>query len=429
MIVISNRVVTTGRHVSCRARERGHVEAKTVVENYYKRYNARNIAQVLDLFSEDIVYEDLIYQEPFVGIDEVAAYFSKIEQLVPGDIQFVVDDITAGDPSKVGVMWHVEIQSDSDGMVELPFSRGASFYEVEDGKIRFARDLVEPALKPGASALGGISAIAPVIRKLGKKANPKNLSSSDGKNLLGAGAMYGFAATYILVVLLSNAPPGNPAYMTDPEDLQRILHESYNFFYVNMVLGNTGVSPVPNIPEHPVDEGIFNFISAWSLTFLPLMVSDPKGKSIEFKSKLGLWIGIMFLTNVFAPWYFARRLVPDVFLDDPVPKAAPESLGIGRPGSNAIAITSGIVGAVSIGWILAGRPEFSLSNRWDFFVGEFTTNRVFWAFCLDAVLYGVWQNWLLKDLDAPIWMRRLPLFGTVAFLLSKSMTRTEDNDM
>lgn len=37
---------------------------------------------------------------------------------------------------------------------EFPFSRGCSFYEVgSDGLITAARDCVEPALKPGSSAL------------------------------------------------------------------------------------------------------------------------------------------------------------------------------------------------------------------------------------------------------------------------------------
>lgn len=37
---------------------------------------------------------------------------------------------------------------------EFPFSRGVSFYEINDeGKIVAARDCVEPALKPGSSAL------------------------------------------------------------------------------------------------------------------------------------------------------------------------------------------------------------------------------------------------------------------------------------
>lgn len=44
---------------------------------------------------------------------------------------------------------HVDLQGN-----EFPFSRGVSFYEINDeGKIVGARDCVEPAFKPGASAL------------------------------------------------------------------------------------------------------------------------------------------------------------------------------------------------------------------------------------------------------------------------------------
>jgi hypothetical protein len=44
---------------------------------------------------------------------------------------------------------HVELDGN-----EFPFSRGVSFYEVnEQGQIIFARDIVEPTIKPGAAAL------------------------------------------------------------------------------------------------------------------------------------------------------------------------------------------------------------------------------------------------------------------------------------
>lgn len=44
---------------------------------------------------------------------------------------------------------HVEVDGN-----EFPFSRGASFYELNsEGQIVYARDLVEPAFKPGSSAL------------------------------------------------------------------------------------------------------------------------------------------------------------------------------------------------------------------------------------------------------------------------------------
>jgi len=346
----------------------------------------------------------------------------KIEKLVPGDIQFVVDDITSQDPEKVGVMWHVELESEKEGFVPLPFSRGASFYRLnKQGKIVYARDLVEPSSKPGPAALGAISFIAPIVRKLGTKANPQNLrSKEDGKDLVKAAAMYAFAASYVLVVLFSQIPPGEPGIHPDPADLQRILHESYNFFYVNMALSDLGLSPVPNVPEHPVDEGIFNIIAAWSLTFLPLMANDPKGNTIGFKSKQIQWLGIMFLTNFFAPWYMGRRLIPKAFLNpEKEVDAAPAWVELGGTASKGMAATALVVGIFSIFWIVAGRPEYSLEERSQFFLESFTTNRVFWAFCLDAILYSLWQNWLLKDLGAATWQQRLPLFGSIAFLLSQ----------
>ena len=438
-----------------------------MVNAYYAAYNRRDIPELLELFDQDVVYHDMaVYEEPFVGKAELSAYFDKIERvctilicfsaspssslsfspylartlhlkLVPGDIRFVVDDITGNDTRRVGVIWHVELESEKEGFVTLPFSRGCSFYELnEAGKIIYARDLVEPASKPGPAALGAISAIAPVIRKLGSKADPRNIRSKDGKDLIKAAGLYGFAASYVLVLLLSPVPPGNPGIDVDPADLERILHESFNFFYVNIALSALSLSPVPNVAEHPVDEGIFNIISAWSLTFLPLMANDPKGKSIGFKSKRNLWVGIMFLTNFFAPWYMARRLVPDVYTaelsneTDKMDKTGetgetgetddtPASLKLGGSASTLIASTSLAVGLFSAFWILAGRPEYgSLQDRFQFFAEMFGSNRVFWAFCLDAFLYAIWQDLLLKDLGAKGWQRKVPFFGTVMFLLS-----------
>ena len=48
---------------------------------------------------------DMIYLEPFKGRKEIRKYFSKVVSIVPADLQFVVEDITHGDPHKVGVKW------------------------------------------------------------------------------------------------------------------------------------------------------------------------------------------------------------------------------------------------------------------------------------------------------------------------------------
>lgn len=90
------------------ARAAGAAPARTAREAalaYYDSYNSKQMGAVLELIAEDCVYEDLIYQDPFVGRAAIAAYFRKIEALVPPDIKFCVEDITEGDPRRCGVRW------------------------------------------------------------------------------------------------------------------------------------------------------------------------------------------------------------------------------------------------------------------------------------------------------------------------------------
>ena len=111
--------------------------------------------------------------------------------------------------------------------VEFPFSRGVSFYEVNaQGRIVFARDIVEPTFKPGGAALAGISLVAPLVRRLGPAASPAALKRLP----LAAGAMWAFWAGYVGYVMLGTSAPGLPAWQTPPETLQAVLHESLNFF-------------------------------------------------------------------------------------------------------------------------------------------------------------------------------------------------------
>ncbi len=48
---------------------------------------------------------DMIYLEPFRGHKEIRQYFEKVVSIVPPDLKFTVEDITDGDPHKVGVKW------------------------------------------------------------------------------------------------------------------------------------------------------------------------------------------------------------------------------------------------------------------------------------------------------------------------------------
>lgn len=53
----------------------------------------------------DCADHDMIYLEPFKGSKEIRGYFEKVVSIVPSDLKFTVEDVTDGDPAKVGVKW------------------------------------------------------------------------------------------------------------------------------------------------------------------------------------------------------------------------------------------------------------------------------------------------------------------------------------
>ena len=287
----------------------------------------------------------------------------------------------------------------------------------------FARDIVEPTFKPGAAALQGISIVAPLVRQLGPAADPSNLS----KLPIAAGAVGLFYLGYISTVMISTSAPGLPVWQTTPETLQAVINESYNFFYVNIGLAQFGLNPVPCIPENPVGEALFNFVNAWSMMMWPVWLADPRGKGLDTnKTKLPLWLGTMFLTNVFLPIYMALRLLPEESSYRTMnEKSASQELPGYSPVFGGIA---GVVGAVSVAWAIAARPEFGgLAERIQYFNTMASTDRVFWAFVVDSGLYALWQSWLLGDLGAKTWQRFIPFFGMAAYLLEGNTEKERKN--
>jgi steroid delta-isomerase-like uncharacterized protein len=81
------------------------LSAKEVIVKYYDAYNSGDIDTIASLLAEDCSYHDMIYEEPFKGRQEVVDYLKKVRAIVPDDLKFVIEDITDGDPTKVGIMW------------------------------------------------------------------------------------------------------------------------------------------------------------------------------------------------------------------------------------------------------------------------------------------------------------------------------------
>ena len=93
-------------------------------------YNKNDIDGVLAIMAEDCQYHDTIYLEPFVGKAAIRlrpvcraacpaalpaagphglhlcrGYFEKVSSIVPGDLQFHIENMSTGDPHSVGVKW------------------------------------------------------------------------------------------------------------------------------------------------------------------------------------------------------------------------------------------------------------------------------------------------------------------------------------
>lgn len=122
--------------------------ASDAVSYLWNEVQGDNKNEALALFADDIFYQDLNFEEPFVGIEAVSAFLDEFD--IPG-IRFVPERISLTD-NVAGVKrvqgccftWRVEIAG-TEGS-----TRGISFYEFDPAtnKIVYIRDIPEPAIKP-----------------------------------------------------------------------------------------------------------------------------------------------------------------------------------------------------------------------------------------------------------------------------------------
>ncbi|KAL0456299.1 UNVERIFIED_CONTAM: hypothetical protein Slati_0969100 [Sesamum latifolium] len=156
--------------------------ASNVVRKFYDGINRRDLASVEDLISLNCIYEDLVFPRPFIGrkvrISEfhlpnlmfelqntaILEFFKQFMDSISADLQFAIDDISEEDVCAVGVTWHLDWKGKP-----FPFSKGCSFYRLDvvngQRQIVYGRDCVEPAIKPGESALVIIRGVTWLLQK------------------------------------------------------------------------------------------------------------------------------------------------------------------------------------------------------------------------------------------------------------------------
>ncbi|MEM7065017.1 MAG: nuclear transport factor 2 family protein [Cyanobacteria bacterium P01_B01_bin.77] len=399
-------------------------QATDKVQSIYAAINQRDVSQAVMWIDEACCYEDLNFSATFMGRAAVQELFTESCQAVPADLTFVIDDIT-GDDLAVGVTWHVEINE-----MAFPNGRGVSFYRFspESGKLIFARDCVEPALKPGKAAFTIIRWVTPLVRYwLGRQLSTGQEASSNHSRASQEPLSSGlpeqrswlinllWAATVVYVGLLLLSPPtwlpGEPIWAVQPDTIQEILDESLNFFFILPLLNLVGINSLPAPTVNPATQGFFNLAEAWIFMFLPLMIIDKRSQHLP---RIVLWSLAMFLTNVFLMPYMALRLGQ--------PRSDSQNLSKKEILARLFGALGLIVGNLAVIWFCFNRPELGgVISRLDYLGQQVVSNRVTLAFVVDVLLFWVFQIWLMGAL-IPVGeryrgLRFIPFWGLGIWLL------------
>jgi hypothetical protein len=272
-----------------------------IVERYFEAWNRRNIALALSCFSNQIYYDDTQFNKPFEGKDKLAEHLIYVADCVPDSFFYVIDELSVGGVSRgrqsrvgrggsgsgrrfrnggrssvgdqrsfrrrnnerfenegrpsvsVSVLWHVENE-----FGPLPYARGCSFFKIDPNTnlIVEVYEFPEPAvIKPGSTGLRSLSLASKLVEE------PKRLLP--------------FTAwvAYIYVVYFSQGIlPGKDFFHTDAKTWTEVQNLSFNFMFIAPALKLPMAAKV-----HPMLEGVFNGLLAWSAMFWGFLSDDRTG--------------------------------------------------------------------------------------------------------------------------------------------------------
>ncbi|PIN05946.1 hypothetical protein CDL12_21493 [Handroanthus impetiginosus] len=231
---------------------------------------------------------------------------------------------------------------------------------------------------------------------------------------------------YIIWLFLLPYAPGDPVWAISSETINSLIGLSLNFFFILPLLNSVGIHLIEAPVLHPMSEGLFNFVIAWTFMFAPLLYTDKMRD--RYKGSLDvLWGFQMFLTNTFLIPYMAIRL--NEAGGGYTPKKTSELGSIMTKGAPIVGLIGGLACLLSVLWALYGRGDGNfgdLPERWEFLLGYLGSERLAYAFIWDICLYIIFQPWLIgenlqniqKDKVAVVnFLRFVPVVGLVAYCL------------
>ena len=122
-----------------------------IVRHLWENIDLDNSEEALAFFHDDVVYSDLIYEEPFVGKEAVAKFLNASRANAPEGLRFVLDDVSDGEDA-CGFTWHLELEINGENR---KITKGLSLYRVDpnDRRIISVTDAPESFIKIGSAGL------------------------------------------------------------------------------------------------------------------------------------------------------------------------------------------------------------------------------------------------------------------------------------
>jgi hypothetical protein len=199
--------------------------------------------------------------------------------------------------------------------------------------------------------------------------------------------------SFVGYVFISPYAPGVPNIF-DPAVLKQVGGLTLTYFCVLPTL-LPGLAP----KFSPVMEGVFNLLLAYAALLSGFLVDGRKAGSSSSSVNFFLPFaaaGLALTNTAFLPYLVLRPLHKTdeaCIRKEEVPEV---ELQLGE--SKKLLAVYGLAGLYSVWWGFFGRAEFGgLSERWTSLVELASTDRLMFAFCVEAALFCVFQGWLVND--------------------------------
>jgi len=258
------------------------------------------------------------------------------------------------------------------------------------------------------------------LRIIDKDGEPKSVQDRDG-SISATLAISSVAILYWLYLVFGAAAsqagvpmpdfiPMTPGWPPSDADLAPALEDSAHFFYIKDIINHyTGVVDEAQPPV--VRLAVFNFAEAWVFSFLPVLLADKRRLSLPVV--LSIWVGALGLTNAFLAPYLAVR-------EGIVSQEKTNDRKGGRDG--LLSISVGVIAAGVSAYAILSMATSSSLQDWLDFATLASEDRTYQAFCVDLVLFSIFQTFLLDKVyhqehdDSLPQLFKIPFVGLMAWL-------------